>query len=407
MMNDKFSAELRRHLLDTANERPADGQLAAVIEGVATTRQRHPIVARLSWTPGRIGPLPSAVLRYGIIAAALIGAALAGALIGTGGGSSRGTVFEGTWTSTDPGDGSGQILIVGSGLTPAVYFEDAYASGAACVADAIKRFTADGSGAVVDGALDVKWPAGGGCGLMTVAMLDGHYDYDPDTDTLLDGDGLRWTRMGGGEVRPSQRVATAPLVATQLPDPTPDDTTANSECIDLTQGGTYAAPTGPLSVIATVPETPLIAWQGWPTGFLLSSRCGAEGPISLVASTAAIVQATSCMPDGAEITSFADAVARLDTPTGTDISERVNLIVGGHPAARYDIVDLSSCPGGFGLWDGTTIGAGETGSIYVIDVDGLLVAIELQVGGSLTPAALEEVSAIVESLQFAAGSGSN
>ena len=106
------------------------------------------------------------------------------------------------------------------------------------------------------------------------------------------------------------------------------------------------------------------------------------------------------MPDSLEITSFADAVARLDAPTGDDISDRVDLTVGGHPAARYDVIYLSTCPQGFGLWSGTILGPGETGSIYVIDVDGTLLAIELNRDGTQTPAELEEAWAIVESLQI-------
>ena len=75
----------------------------------------------------------------------------------------------------------------------------------------------------------------------------------------------------------------------------------------------------------------------------------------------------------------------------------------GHPAARYDISDLTTCPDGFGLWDLTALGPGETGSVYVIDIDGELLAIELNRDGSQTPAELEEAHAIIASLQFADG----
>ena len=107
------------------------------------------------------------------------------------------------------------------------------------------------------------------------------------------------------------------------------------------------------------------------------------------------------MPESLEITSFADAVARLDTPTGDDISDRVDLTIGGFAAARYDIANLSTCPDGFGLWHFTTLGPGETGSIYVINVDGTLLAIELNRDGTQTPAELEEAWAIITSLQIA------
>ena len=118
MMNDRFSSQLRQHLLETADERPAAGQLAAVIDGVATTRQRHPLIARLAWRPDRVGPLPSAAIRYGLIALALALAAMAGALLAGGGG--RSTVFEGTWITIDVPDGSGMTFVVGPGTRPEV-----------------------------------------------------------------------------------------------------------------------------------------------------------------------------------------------------------------------------------------------------------------------------------------------
>lgn len=198
MMYDRFSAQLRQHLLEAADERPADGQLATVVARIESTTQRHPLVARLTWVPGRIGPFPSAALRYGVIALALVGATVAAAILGGGTGPSSSTVFEGTWTSTDPGDGSTQTLAVGAGSTPTVHFEDHFATGDACRADTIKRFTADGTGAIAGNRLEVSFPDGGGCLLMKVEMHGVFYDYDPGTDTLLDHLGLMWARVPGG-----------------------------------------------------------------------------------------------------------------------------------------------------------------------------------------------------------------
>ena len=236
------------------------------------------------------------------------------------------------------------------------------------------------------------------------------YDYVAGSDTLRDQDDLRWTRADRAEGLATPPPAQQPP-ATQmpLPEPTPAATPESTAfaCIDLADGGTYTAPAGtytalpgPVSLTATVPEAPAIPWQGEPDVFYLSAGCGSFSPISVLASIGSDVPATSCMPPSLEITSFADAVARLDTPKGDDISDRVDLTIGGHPAARYDIADLSSCLGGFGLWGGTILGAGETGSIYVIDVDGTLLGIELNRNGNQTPAELEEAWAIVESLQI-------
>lgn len=412
MMNDRFSAQLRQHLVETAEERAADGQLAALDARLAVTSQRNPLVARLTWFPGRVGPFPSTAVRYGLVALALVIAMVAAVVLGGGTGPSRSTVFEGTWTSTDPLDGSRQTLIVAAGSTPAVQYEDDLATGGACVADAVKRFTADGAGEIAGNRLDVSYPDGGGCGLMTVPVPDMYYVHDPGNDTLVDylqttpsADpafvaGHRsafWFRVPGVTVQSTQPPATqAPT-----PVPTSEDAPGTPDCIDLANGGSYTAPVGSMSLTAVVPDAPAIPWQGSRDGFHLAVECGASSPMALFAMTETSVLATSCMPDNLEITSFADAVARLDTPKGDDIADRVDLTIGGHSAARYDITNLTTCPGGFGLWHWTTLGAGETGSLYVIDVDRVLLAIELNRDGSQTPAELEEAWAIAESLQIA------
>ena len=557
-MNDRFAAELRHHLLESADERPADGQLAAVVDAVAGTSQRTPLAARLTWNPGRIGPVPSAAIRYGLVAAALALAMVAGALLGGGGSRQPSTVFEGTWITIDPADGSGMTLVVGPGQTPDVYFEDGYASGAACVNDQVKRFTARGTGELSGNHLLATYPDGGGCGLETVGS-GGRYDYDEGSDTLTDQDGVVWTRA-----LPEQPPETAPPLST--PEPTPpserprevtftsvfhgisfnypdtwqavpaiepwtggeltSDTpsadlihfpmvgedpylavasqpygaltqdawrnqgnewicpdggafgsvtvdgadawavacgsqqgvfiftdtrgyvirlvvpssqpalaeaynwdwlkllletvdlrpeeaidaapvaTLDPVCVDLANGGTYTAhagpdtvPADPLWITATVPDQPAIQWQGSRDWFHLVGGCGSGPQVSIFASTATEPLASSCMRGNPEIASFADAVARLDTPTGEDISARIDLTIDGHPAARYDVTDLSTCPG-FGLWSGTILGAGETGSIYVIDVDGELLGIELNWSSLGSRSGIEEAYAIVETLQF-------
>lgn len=191
-MNDRFAAQLQRHLQETADDRPADGQFVRVLEDIATTTQRHPATARLTWDPGRLGQVASVAIRYGLIAAALLLAALAGA--GLGGGAPRpSSIFEGTWITIDPADGSGMTLVVGAGLTPEVYFEDGYATGLACRDDAVKRFTARGTAEISDHHLVATFPDGGGCGLRTVDV-GGVFDYDPRGDMLVDQDRAIWAR---------------------------------------------------------------------------------------------------------------------------------------------------------------------------------------------------------------------
>src|ERR1044072_6603732 len=102
-MTDRFDAQLRQHLLDRTDDRPADGQLARVLGRLASTSQRHPVTARLRWNPGRIGPLSTPVFRYGLITLALVLATMTGASI-AGGPSGPTSVFEGTWITPDPVD---------------------------------------------------------------------------------------------------------------------------------------------------------------------------------------------------------------------------------------------------------------------------------------------------------------
>jgi hypothetical protein len=413
MMNDRFSAELRRHLVETADERPAEGQLASVIDRVDATRQRHPVLARLTWAPGRVGPVPSSALRFGLVVLALALAIAAGALLAGGGGERRpSTPFEGSWITTDPFDGSGMTVVVGPGMSPEMYFEDGYATGGACINDAVKRYTARGTGTIVGNVLTGHFPDGGGCGLMTVEHA-GVYEYVARTDMLVDQDGLGWSRALDQDPDSTDTPPAAPS-GQPTSEPTPHQTSEPSpaasavgsatpvECIDLSLGGTYAAPAFPLtgSVVATVPQAPAIPWQGAAGSFFLSSSCADSGPIAIYVMGATDVMTSSCMPDAPEIATFEEALARLDAPIGDDIAKRVDLTIDGYRAARYDVSKLTTCPQGFGLWGGTILGPGETGSIYVIDVDGLLLAVELNRDGEQTPAELDEAQAIVESFDI-------
>jgi hypothetical protein len=394
MMNDRFSVQLRQHLLETANERPGDGQFATIVGDVAATPQRRPLIARLSELRVRIGPVPAAV-RYGLIALALVLAAVAGGILAGGGTPSPSTPFEGTWTAIDVPDGSTMNLYVGAGPTPAVRYEDLLATGDVCRNDEVKVFTADGVGEITRRRLEVTFPNGGGCGLETIPIA-ATYTYDQNADTLTDQDGIVWTRIAGGDAAVPTLVPEPS--SSSVPSPTPGTVFAEG-CIDLTHGGTYTAPAGAMSLTAIVPATPAVPWQGSRDLFALAGACDDVSPIAFFASMETSTFEMSCIPDSPEITTFADAVARLDTPKGEDISPRIDLIIDGHPAARWDIVDLSTCSG-FGLWHMTTIGAGETGSIYVIDVDGVLLEMELNRDGSQTLTELEEAYAIVASLQI-------
>lgn len=400
MINDRFSAQVRQHLLETADERAADSQLAAVLDLVADSPQRHPLVARLTWAPGRIGPFPSTALRWALIAAALLAATMAVAILGGGGGPSASTVFEGTWTSTDLGDGSRQTLDVGAGMTPAVHFEDAYSSGGACVADEVKVFTADGRGQVFDNSLAVTYPAGGGCGLTTVPIETGVLDYDATTDTLLASDGLRWFRAREDGARPTPLPE---IVASPRPE---------SACLDLHGGGTYDAGVGSLTLTATLPRS--TSWEGLPDSFLLS-RFGCPdlgSPVWIEVQLVTQVSPDACDRSGQalEVANAAEAVAALAAQASIGGPDAVDATLGGYTGSRLDMsqsadFDASACTDGVlaPMSDVSSLDPGNILTVYVVDVEGAVLAVAIHWGSTDERAdevLVAEVDAIVASLRI-------
>jgi hypothetical protein len=441
-MTDRFSAQLRQHLLDTADERPADGQLASVIDAVAATSQRHPLSARLTWNPDRVGPLPSAALRYGLIAVALVLATVAGALL-AGGASGPSTVFEGTWITIDPADGSGMTLVVGPGETPAIYFEDGYASGEACLNDRVKRFTARGAGTIVDDRMNVRWPDGGGCGLVTLAMGEGSYTYDPATDTLVDGLQQTWMRplveapspTEGADLPtappsvsptapPSVSPTAPPSVSpTEAPSVAPTDLIVSvptfvPECLEFHDTATYTAPVGTLSLSVTLPATPDDAWSGLRDSFYTGdSPCLFGSAVKVEASIVSQVYADACdwAGTGTEADSAAAAAAALAAQTGHEVIGHTQTTLDGYPASRLEIsipldFDASGCDDEIlRFWlrsAGTDIpyestASGNAMTVYFLDVDGSVLALTVSRGpGDDGPALLAQLNSIVASLQI-------
>lgn len=410
MMNDRFSAELRRHLLTTANERTADGQLAALAEQVAVTPQRRPLVALLTWNPGRIGPFPSKAIRYGLIAAALALAAVVGAILAGSTKPAPSTVFEGTWITIDPADGSGVTLAVGPGKTPAVFFEDGYATGAACVSDPVKRFTARGTGEISGDRLVASYPDGGGCGLRTVD-IGGRYDYQPGSDTLVDQDGVIWSRALGGDQPATQGPATdAPateVLATDVPatesaatevpataasssDPSLASATPVPACIDFNGGGTYNASVGDLSLNVTVPTAADKTWVGLRDSFYLErASCGSIGFARLQASLVSQVYADACHRAGTRVKAWtaAEAAEALAAQPGLEVLLYDDeMTLGGYPA-RYRFMsienefDATGCDdGALRFWltsedAGASFDPGWNVSVFLVDVEESVLAI--------------------------------
>lgn len=192
MMNDRFSIQLRRHLLEAADERPADGQLKAVVQRTAVEPQRRPWVVRLRWLLDPVAPFGSVGLRYGLVALALLIAAAMVAILAGGPRPGGGSVFEGRWTSTDPVDASTQTLVVEGGQTPNVHLEDDFSINCERRGDSSTAYVADGPGEILRDRLIARFLSEG-C-VIRLGPYEAYYDYDSATDTLLDYQRITWVR---------------------------------------------------------------------------------------------------------------------------------------------------------------------------------------------------------------------
>jgi hypothetical protein len=192
-MTEQFAVQLRQHLIEAADDRPEEGRLEAVVQRTAVLPQRMPWAARLRWRIDPIAPLENVWLRYGLVATALLIAAVVLAVLSSVGHANAGTVFEGTWTSADPIDRSTQTLVVEAGQAPAVHFEDDFSVNCQRRGDTSTLYVADGPSEIVGDRLTAHY-ASGGC-IKRIAPYDAFYDYDPATDTLLDYQAIRWVRQ--------------------------------------------------------------------------------------------------------------------------------------------------------------------------------------------------------------------
>jgi hypothetical protein len=107
--------------------------------------------------------------------------------------SAAGSVFGGTWVSIDT-DGSTQALAVGQGATPAVTYEDFFASSCADGGAPSTHFVATGRGTIDNATLFVEF-RNGGCGRSAIGPFGLGFTYDASGDTLTDDFGITWFRF--------------------------------------------------------------------------------------------------------------------------------------------------------------------------------------------------------------------
>ena len=124
---------------------------------------------------------------------ALLGTCLLGQLVAASAWAAGPGPFKGVWTSTDT-DGSTQLLIVSSGSTPSVTFEDFYASACDRFGGPSTHWVSAGEGSVDGDALLVSFHKSG-CGSFSIGAYDGWWLYDAGSDTLIDSDDIVWSRF--------------------------------------------------------------------------------------------------------------------------------------------------------------------------------------------------------------------
>jgi hypothetical protein len=101
--------------------------------------------------------------------------------------------FAGTWLSIDT-DGSTQTLVVSGGSSPAVTYEDFYASSCANNGSPATHWVSAGSGSVDGNVLSVEFHKSG-CGWSSIGGYSATWVYDPATDTLTDDFGNVYYRF--------------------------------------------------------------------------------------------------------------------------------------------------------------------------------------------------------------------
>ncbi len=107
--------------------------------------------------------------------------------------SAAGSVFSGTWLSTDF-DGSTQALVVSGGTSPRVTYEDFYASSCDVNGFPATHWVSAGVGSVDGNTLSVDFHKSG-CGIFSIGAYSDAWFYDPATDTLTDSFGITWSRF--------------------------------------------------------------------------------------------------------------------------------------------------------------------------------------------------------------------
>jgi len=190
--DDPIRYELRRYFVSVADETASREQLAALVQATRDIRSRPAWLAG-GLTLGWRLELPAQVVRYAIGASVVALLLIAGFSLGVAERpSGQTTRFEGTWTAIDL-DRSEMLLEIGGTRTPAVRYEDMYASGCFDHGDDNIHWISRGRGVVTGNTLTVHFTSAG-CTTWTVLPYDQTFAFDELESTLTDNDGTVWRR---------------------------------------------------------------------------------------------------------------------------------------------------------------------------------------------------------------------
>ena len=101
--------------------------------------------------------------------------------------------FSGRWASTDPSDGSSQVLLVSAGSAPTVTFQDYFATSCVNHGSPATQWTSAGRGEIDGDTLYVSFHKSG-CGSFSIGQYDDFFWYDAGNDTLTNSFGIVWQR---------------------------------------------------------------------------------------------------------------------------------------------------------------------------------------------------------------------
>jgi hypothetical protein len=227
------------------------------------------------------------------------------------------------------------------------------------------------------------------------------------------------SNVGGPGDEPTPSVTAEPTPQ-PTPQPTPEGLLSEGPHMILTGQGVDRTQqiSPPLTVTIPAPD-----WYGEVGGGELSKNGKHEPPdgagMIIFVKSEYIVYGDAChwettVPD-APVTTVDEFVAALASQASRDASEPVDITLGGYAGKSItlevpDDVDFSKCdPGYGGSWDcgddgmtpcGYHSGAGEIDTVYILDVDGVIMAWNTKHYAGTPAEDVAELEAIVQSASF-------